>query len=66
MVGRVDDLRVGELGLDLGDAALDEALPLLGRVVVGVLGQVAVRARLGDRADHRRAGRPSSAGAARP
>ena len=42
-----------ELALDLGDAALDEALALLRRVVVGVLRQVAVRARLGDRLDDR-------------
>ena len=48
---RVDDLRRGELALDLEDAALDEALLLLGRLVLGVLRQVAVRARLGDRLD---------------
>ncbi len=46
---RIDDLRVAELALELGDAALDEALALLGGVVLGVLGQIAVRARLGDR-----------------
>ena len=39
----IDDLRVGELGLELGDAALDEALALLGRGILGVLGKVAVR-----------------------
>ena len=52
---RVDDLGIGELALDFGDAPFDEALPLLGRVVIGVLGEVAVRARLGDRLDD---GRP--------
>ena len=40
---------VDELGLDLADAALDEALLLARGVVLGVLGEVAVRARLGDR-----------------
>src|SRR5207302_5929320 len=34
---RVDDLRVAELGLDLGDAALDEAGALARGVVLGVL-----------------------------
>jgi hypothetical protein len=42
-------LRVAELRLDLRDAPLDEALLVSRRVVLGVLRQVAVRARLGDR-----------------
>jgi putative YhbY family RNA-binding protein len=46
---RVDDLRVGELRLELDDAALDEALALARRLVLGVLGDVALGARLGDR-----------------
>src|SRR6185503_14231860 len=41
-----DDLRIGELALDLGDAAFDKALPLFGRIVLRVLGQVAVRTRI--------------------
>src|SRR5258706_1268740 len=49
---RVDDLRVAELRLQLGDAPLDEALLRARRFVLGVLRQVAVRARLGDRGDH--------------
>ena len=49
---RVDDLGGGELALDLQDAAFDEALLVLGRLVLGVLGQVALRARFGDRLDH--------------
>src|SRR5947207_1289932 len=39
----VDLLRVGELRLDVADARLDEALALARRVVLGVLGEVAVR-----------------------
>src|SRR5690606_26552667 len=50
----VDDLRVREFALELLDAALDEALLLARGVVLGVLLEVAVRARLGDRLDHRR------------
>jgi hypothetical protein len=34
---RVDDLGIGELGLQFDDAALDETLPLLGCVVLGIL-----------------------------
>src|SRR5262249_52683601 len=52
---RVDDLGVGELHLDLLNAALDEALLLARRVVLGVLRQVAVAARLGNGLDDRRA-----------
>src|SRR5471030_1280990 len=48
----VDHLCIGELALDLGNASFDKALPLLGGVVLGVLGQIDVRARLRDRADH--------------
>ena len=48
--GGVDHLRSGELVLDLGDPALDEALALLRRVVVGILRKVAVPARFGERA----------------
>jgi hypothetical protein len=49
--GRIDDLRRGELALDLGDPALDEALLVLGSLVFRVLGDVTVRARLGDGLD---------------
>src|SRR5213079_2535859 len=38
----VDDLGLGEDGLDLSRAPLDEALPLLGGVVLGVLLEIAV------------------------
>src|SRR5580765_2131774 len=48
---RVDDLRGRELALDLEDAAFDEALLVLRRLVLGVLRQVALRARLGDGLD---------------
>ena len=44
-----------QLALDLLDAALDEALLLARCVVLGVLFQVAVRTRLGDRRDDGRA-----------
>ena len=50
----VDDLRVRELGLDLLDTALGETLLLLGGVVFGVLLEVAMLARLGDRLDDAR------------
>jgi hypothetical protein len=45
---RVDDLRVAELGLDFRDATLDEALLVARRIVLGVLREIAVRARLRD------------------
>jgi hypothetical protein len=45
----IDDLRVAQLALDFLDAPLDEALLLAGGMVLGVLGQVAVGARLGNR-----------------
>ena len=50
MISAFDELR-----LDLLDAALDEALLLACGVVFGVLAQIAVRARLGDRLDDARA-----------
>jgi len=40
----VDDLGVRQFVLELLDAPLDESLLLAGRVVLGVLAQVAVRA----------------------
>jgi hypothetical protein len=43
--------------------AFDEALSFLGRIVLGVLGQIAVRARFGDGGDDRRGDRPSSGAA---
>jgi hypothetical protein len=49
---RIDDLRVGQLAFQVGNAAFDEALLFLGGVVFGVLRQVALRTRLGDRLDH--------------
>ena len=52
--GRIDDLRAGQLRLDLGNAALDKALLFLGRVVFGVFRQIALRARFRDRIDDRR------------
>ena len=47
--------------LELLDPALDERLALPRRVVFGVLGQVAMAARLGDGADDRRAFLPLQA-----
>src|SRR5262252_9524441 len=47
--GRIDDLGATHLALELGDAALDERLLLARRVVLRVLGEVAVRPGLGDR-----------------
>ncbi|EGJ10583.1 hypothetical protein RBXJA2T_09662 [Rubrivivax benzoatilyticus JA2 = ATCC BAA-35] len=52
---RVDDLGRGELALELLDPAFDEALLVLGRVVLGVLGQVALGTSLGDGLDDRMA-----------
>src|SRR5262249_45610943 len=52
---RVDDVGEGELGLEVADATLDEGLALLGRRVVGVLGEVPVATGLLDRLDVRRA-----------
>jgi hypothetical protein len=51
-IGRIDDLRSGQLALDVLDAAFDEALLVLGGLVLGVLRQVALGARFGDRLDH--------------
>src|SRR5439155_4562334 len=52
---RLDDLGAVHLALQLVDAPLDERLLLARGVVLGVLREVAVRARLGDRLDDRRA-----------
>src|SRR6202171_1665518 len=49
-----DNLGVGELVLDILDAALDESLLLARGVILGVLGQVPVPAVLGDRLDDAR------------
>src|SRR6266478_1976569 len=46
---RIDDLGASDLPLELGDPALDERLLLARRVILGVLGDVAVRPRFGDR-----------------
>src|SRR5690606_17072102 len=51
----VDDLGERQERLELLDAALVEALLLLGGVVLGVFAEVAMRPRLGDRRDDRRA-----------
>jgi hypothetical protein len=50
---RIDDLRSCKLAFDLLDAAFDEALLVLRGLVFGVLGQIALRARLGNRLDDR-------------
>ena len=50
-LGDVDDLGARELVLELGDAAFIEGLRFLGGVILGVLREVAMRARLGDRRD---------------
>ena len=50
----VDDLGVREVRLDVLDAPFDEALLLARGVILGVLAQIAVRARLGDRLDDAR------------
>src|SRR5690606_22856149 len=52
-LGHVDQLRVRQLRLELLDPALDEALLFAGGVVLGVLLEIAVGARLGDRLDYR-------------
>src|SRR5690606_13255844 len=51
----VDHLGVRKLGLQLFDPALDEALLLAGRVVLGILLQIAMRPGFRDRVDDRRA-----------
>src|SRR5690349_14864039 len=51
---RIDDLAVAELRLQLGNTPLDEALALLRCVILGVLREIAVRARLRDGGDDRR------------
>ena len=50
----VDDLGAAELVLELHHPALDEALALARGVVLGVLGEIAMLPRLGDRLDHGR------------
>ena len=47
-LGLVDDAGAGEDGFRLGDLGLEHALGLLGRVVLGVLAEVALVAGLGD------------------
>src|SRR5437867_580012 len=49
----IDDMRVGKLGLVARYASFKEPMPLPGRLVLGVLRQVAVRARFSNRGDHR-------------
>ncbi len=51
-MGRIDDLRVGELAFHFDNAPFDEALPFLGGIVFGVFGQISVRTRLLDGGDH--------------
>src|SRR3989344_2044829 len=48
----VDHLRHRQLALDLLDAAFDEALAVLGGVIVSVFAEVALRARFGNCRDH--------------
>src|SRR5690606_28847950 len=50
-LGRIDHFRMRERPFEFLDAALDEALLLAGGVVFGVLLQVTVRPRFGDRID---------------
>src|SRR5712691_8336318 len=47
----VDDLGARELVLELGDLALVDRLLLLGGVILGILREIAVRARIGDLLD---------------
>jgi hypothetical protein len=54
-LGHVDDLGIGQLGLDVFDAPLDKALLLARGVILGVLLQIAMGARLGDGLDDPRA-----------
>ena len=49
--GRIDNLGPANLVLNIGDRHFDLALPLLGRMIFGIFGQVAMRARLLDRLD---------------
>jgi len=48
---RIDHLGAVDLALQIVDAPLDERLLLARGVILGVLRQIAVRARLGDRLD---------------
>jgi hypothetical protein len=50
--GHVDDLRVRQLGLDIANPRFHQALLFLGRVILGVFLEVAVRPRGRDRFDH--------------
>ena len=50
----IDDLGSRHAILDLGDAALDPALPILGGVILRVFGEVAMRARFADGGRDRR------------
>src|SRR6185312_5762785 len=53
-LGNIDDLGPRDEILKFADAAFVEALLLLGGVIFGIFGKVAVRARLGDRLDDAR------------
>ena len=50
-IRHIDDVGVGELGLDVFDATLDEALLLAGRMVLGILLEIAVGARFSNGLD---------------
>src|ERR1700737_3177876 len=50
-LGDIDDFRVRQSVLDVVDAPFDEALLLACGVIFGILGQIAVSARFGDRLD---------------
>ena len=54
-LGHVDHVGAGQLVVQLVDPAFDEALLLLGRMILGVLRKVAMRTRFGDRRDDVRA-----------
>ena len=47
-------MRVGERVLDARNPALDKALPILGGIVFGILGDIAVQAGLANGRDGRR------------
>ena len=52
--GDVDDLGTRHPVLDVGNLPLDPALAFLGRVILGVLREIAVRTCLGDGGNHSR------------
>jgi len=52
---RVDDLGIGQLAFQIGNASLNEALTLLGGIVFGVLGKITMSAGFSDGGNHRRA-----------